>query len=270
MRFERSFLWACALLLASACTVEPPETAAGAGGANTSGGVGGSTGGVGGATGGVGGASGGAGGATGGAGGASGGAGGASGGVGGMMAGQGGMTGGVGGEGGMTGGMGGMGGMGGEGGMGGGDPTAECIANAAADGRTGACPECSCMKCLPEIMNCQDEACRNVVSCGQDAGCSGSACYCGTAPTFECAVLGMAMGACITEIETAAGVIPSMCSTSGQCAQFLTDLPEDNPVSRARALSICSSGQRFAEATTLTEEVPEIMGMCQTECMPTM
>jgi len=267
-------LWlgvACAIALGlGGCKDEADDGNAGTGA--VSGGVGGMTGGtVAGTTGG--GTAGTMGGMTGGAAGTVGGMTGGSPTTGGM----GGMTGGAGGM--MTGGMGGMtGGMGGTtGGTGGGSvevtDTASCIAAAAADGRTGACPECGCMKCLAEVMNCQDEGCQAVVTCGQAAGCSGSACYCGEGvDALTCAFYPATAGPsgpCVTEIETASGLVANgMCETKA-CASLLSMLSTTDPnnaVQRARALSICTQGQPFAAATPATPEAPEIIGMCEAEC----
>ena len=127
------------------------------------------------------------------------------------------------------------------------------------------------MKCLAEIMNCQDEACNSVVACGQAAGCSGSECYCGVGvDPVVCAITG-ASGPCMNEIATASGLIGTgSCSEAQYCASDLSMLgttDPDNPVQRARALSVCTQGQRAsAGSPPLVEPTPEIMGMCQTEC----
>jgi hypothetical protein len=272
-------LWlgmACAMaLVLGGCKDDGGES----GNAGTTGAVGGTTGGsIAGTTGGSAGV---AGTMTGGAGGVAGTMTGGMGGVAGTMTGgAGAMTGGVdgmtGGVGGMTGGMdamtGGMDAM--TGGMGGGTgevtDTASCIAAATADGRTGACPECGCMKCLAEVMNCQDDGCQAVVTCGQAAGCSGSACYCGEGvDPINCAIFPGPSGPCINEIETASGLVAAGTCETKTCASALSMLATtdpDNAVQRARALSICTQGQRFAAATAATPEAPEIMGMCETEC----
>ena len=153
------------------------------------------------------------------------------------------------------------------------DDVTACIADAASKGRTGACPECGCMKCLAEIMNCQDEGCQGVVTCGQDSGCSGSACYCGEGvDALTCAfypTLAGPSGPCISAIETASGLVADGTCATKECASQLSMLAmtdPDNAVQRARALSICTQGQPFAAATALTPEAPEIQGMCETEC----
>jgi hypothetical protein len=149
--------------------------------------------------------------------------------------------------------------------------TASCIAEAAADGRTGACPECGCMKCLAEIMNCQDEGCQSVVACGQAAGCSGSDCYCGIdADPVICAILG-AEGPCMNEIAVASGLVADgTCTANNLCASPLSMLgmnDPDNAVQRARALSICTQGQEASPGSPPTVPAsPEIMGMCEAEC----
>jgi hypothetical protein len=258
---------AIALAVLAGCNDDGSSGNAGAGamggvGGAAGGGVGGSAGGgVGGATGGVGGATGGVGGATGGVGGAAGVMAGTTGGTAGTM---GGMTGGTAGtEAGSAGTM-----AMGDGGV---TDSASCIASAAADGRTGACTECGCMKCLAEIMNCQDEACSSVVSCGQAAGCSGSDCYCGIGrDAIQCAIIG-AEGPCMNEIATASGLVADgTCAANNECASPLSMLAmtdPDNAVQRARALSICSQGQRAsAGSPPLVEPTPEIAGMCMTEC----
>ncbi len=203
-------------------------------------------------------------------------------GTGGMTAGgTGGMT--TGGTGGMTaGGTGGMnaggtGGMnaGGTGGGGGGDPTAMCIADAAAMNRTGACTECGCMKCLDKIDACQDELCANVVACGQMHGCKGRDCYCGVGvDAIMCAVNG-ATGPCMMEIATAAGVC--MAGMEANCATDLSAVTNPtsamydatNPVSRANAVSVCTRGQVADPGVPIAgiPASPAIAGMCETECM---
>jgi hypothetical protein len=224
----------------------------------------------------------------GGAGGVGGGGAGGVGGVGGVGGGGAGGVGGVGGVGGAAGTMGGSAGTSagsagteagsagsagtmamGDGGV---NDAASCIAAAAADGRTGACTECGCMKCLAEIMNCQDEPCQSVVTCGQAAGCSGSACYCGVdVDPIVCAISG-ASGPCMNEIATASGLVGTSdtCTANNACASDLSmlgDTDPDNPVQRARALSVCTQGQRAsAGSPPLVEPTPEIMGMCETEC----
>jgi hypothetical protein len=241
-------------------------------------------------------------GAMGGGGGAGGGGAGGVGGVGGVGAGGVGGVGGGGVGGGGAGGVGGVGGVGGASGTMGGSAgtsagsagteagsagsagtmmiadggvtdSASCIAAAAADGRTGACPECGCMKCLAEIMNCQDEGCQAVVACGQASGCSGSACYCGAGvDAIACAfypVTAGPSGPCINEIESASGLVAAGTCNPKECASPLSMLATsdpDNAVQRARALSICTQGQPFAAATAATPEAPEIMGMCEAEC----
>jgi len=193
-------------------------------------------------------------------------------GTGGMTAaGTGGMT--AAGTGGMT--AGGTGGMtaGGTGG-GDGDGSAMCIADAAAMGRTGACTECGCMKCLEKINGCQDDLCADVVACGQMNGCKGRDCYCGVGvDAIMCAING-ATGPCMMEIATAAGVC-----TAGMEANCATDLSAvtnptsamydaNNPVSRANAVSVCTRGQVADPGVPgLVDPVPAIAGMCETECM---
>lgn len=263
-------VWVAALMLAAAmgCTSEEGDGGNNAGSAGVTGAVGGVAGGQAGTSGGIGGAAGGGAGTTGGAagvmGGDSGGMAGVNGGVGGVNGG--GIGGGLGGEGGSVGGNGGAGGEGG----GSGDPVATCIADAAANGRTGACAECGCMKCLAEIMNCQDEGCQAVVACGQTNGCSGSACYCGAGvEPLACAIFPGPSGPCINEIEAASGLVANGTCATKTCASALSMLSTTDPnnaVQRARALSVCTQGQRYAAATGVTPETPEIMGMCETEC----
>jgi len=195
-------------------------------------------------------------------------------GTGGMTAaGTGGMT--AAGTGGMT--AAGAGGMtaGGTGGGGGGDPTATCIADAAAMGRTGACTECGCMKCLAEIMNCQDQPCADVVACGQTNGCKGRDCFCGSnLDAIMCAING-AQGPCIPEIASAAGVctagMEAMCASDLSAVTNPTSAMYDanNPVSRANAVSVCTRGQEADPGVPLAgiPAVEAIAGMCETECM---
>ena len=247
------------------------------------GGMGGAVGGAGGmVTGGAGGmVAGGAGGMTAGAGGMAagagggmvvGGAGGTTAGAGGMMAGSGGMAAGSGGSeagsGGST-----EAGSGGSAGTPAMDDVAKCISDAMAMGRSGPCAECGCNKCLAELKNCEDDACNGVVKCGQMAGCKGRACYCGaTVNATDCALYG-AMGPCMEEIATAAGVC--MAGMLNMCAVDLagiTGTSSDtydpmNPVSRANAVSVCTRGQVAEEATLLTPAVEAKMGKCETECM---
>ena len=267
-------LWlglACAVALGLGGCKDEGTDGGNAGTTGAVGGIGGTTGGA--AAGTTGGSAGTMGGMTGGAAGTT---------VGGMTGGSagtmGGTTGGSAGTmGGMTGGSAGtMGGMTGgsemTGGMGGGEVSDvdSCIAAAAADGRTGACPECGCMKCLAEVMNCQDDACQSVVTCGQNAGCSGSACYCGEGvDPINCAIFPGPSGPCMNEIEAASGLVADGTCTAMGCASALSMLATTDPnnaVQRARALSICTQGQRYAPATAATPEAPEIMGMCETEC----
>jgi hypothetical protein len=189
------------------------------------------------------------------------------GGTGGMIAaGTGGMT--AGGTGGMT-----AGGTGGGGG-GGGDATAMCIADAAAMGRTGACTECGCMKCLDKINDCQDDLCANVVACGQMNGCKGRDCYCGVGvDALMCAING-ATGPCMMEIATAAGVctagMESLCASDLSAVTNPTSAMYDatNPVSRANLVSVCTRGQVADPGVPgIVAAVPAIAGMCETECM---
>jgi hypothetical protein len=196
-------------------------------------------------------------------------------GTGGMTAaGTGGMT--AAGTGGMT--AAGAGGMnaGGMGGGGGADGSATCIANAAAmdPPRTGACTECGCMKCLAEIMNCQDPECSSVVACGQMSGCSGRACYCGTESLVSCA-FGNGNGQCMAQIEAASGLVASGMCTANNCATVLAEVTNpsgamydaSNPVSRANAVSICTRGQLASDGEGVVDPTPAITGMCETECM---
>jgi hypothetical protein len=196
-------------------------------------------------------------------------------GTGGMTAaGTGGMT--AAGSGGMT--AAGAGGMnaGGMGGGGGADGSATCIANAAAmdPPRTGACTECGCMKCLAEIMNCQDPECSSVVACGQMSGCSGRACYCGTESLVSCA-FGNGNGECMAEIEAASGLVANGMCTANGCATVLAEVTNpsgamydaNNPVSRANAVSICTRGQLASDGEGVVDPTPAITGMCETECM---
>jgi hypothetical protein len=152
-----------------------------------------------------------------------------------------------------------------------------CIQMAADMGRAGPCSECGCNKCLAKLMNCQDEACASVVRCGQTKGCAGRACFCGTKDPLNCALFG-ADGPCMMEIAAAAG--EDVCGPPAQysmCAAALASATNndpsnpsydpENPVSRANEVSICTRGQEAAEMTAVTPAVPEIMGMCETECM---
>jgi hypothetical protein len=187
-------------------------------------------------------------------------------------AGTGGMT--AAGTGGMT--AAGAGGMtaGGAGGAGGGDPVATCIANAAAMGRTGACTECGCMKCLAEINNCQDEPCASVVACGQMNGCRGRDCFCGAGRNaLDCALMG-AQGVCMNEIAAAAGICPGEPMTCATDLSAITNPTSNvydamNPVSRANQVSICTRGQVADEGVPIAgiPATPAIAGMCETECM---
>jgi hypothetical protein len=75
----------------------------------------------------------------------------------------------------------------------------------------------------------------------------------------------------MNEIATASGLVADgTCTANDQCASPLSMLAmtdPTNPVQRARALSVCTQGQRAsAGSPPLVEPTPEIMGMCQTEC----
>ena len=267
----RALVWvglACALIAIAGCKTEVD-------GGNNTAGVGAGVPFAGAGAGGLAGAAGVAGiagvsGAAGGAGVVAGVSGGGAGGVSGAGAGAGGVAGaGAGGAGAGAGGWAGAGAGGAGAGAGGGD-AATCIADAAAMDRTGPCPECSCNKCLAQIMACQDEPCMNIVNCGQDAGCKGRECYCGTADVLTCG-LGQPNGMCRMVIETSSGLVADGTCTANNCASPLSMLSEtdpDNPVNRANALSVCSRGQDAAEEVPgIAPAVPEIMGMCETECM---
>jgi hypothetical protein len=157
-------------------------------------------------------------------------------------------------------------------GTGGADATQECIAEAAAMNRTGACTECGCMRCLQDIMNCTDEACSSVVACGQAAGCKGRDCYCGVGvDVLMCAING-ASGPCMNEIATASGVCTGAANMCATMLSAVTNPTSDmydanNPVSRANAVSVCTRGQVADPGVPLlVPAVPAIAGMCETEC----
>ncbi|HVZ35824.1 MAG TPA: PKD domain-containing protein, partial [Polyangiaceae bacterium] len=82
-----------------------------------------------------------------------------------------------------------------------------------------ACEDCACSSCTSQMDACKSatgtasegpaagqakaDLCAAVVRCGQDAGCRGSACYCGTADLVSC-LTGSANGPCMPEIQAAA------------------------------------------------------------------
>jgi hypothetical protein len=88
----------------------------------------------------------------------------------------------------------------------------DCLDRLASDGTANAeCEQCACIQCTQQVLDCRDDAdatrrmrCDALVTCAITNDCNGTACYCGTANTVNCA-LGGAMGPCKSEVEQAAG-----------------------------------------------------------------
>jgi hypothetical protein len=101
-------------------------------------------------------------------------------------------------------------------------PETVCLNRAEDNGedRNDACVQCGCNECTSQLKACYDATdvaaggpamgtsratlCRAVVECGRESGCTGQACYCGTASTISCGLGGGANGPCKTQIERAA------------------------------------------------------------------
>jgi len=103
---------------------------------------------------------------------------------------------------------------------------------------SSSCDQCLCTSCVSEVLACQntgnaadDAKCDAVVDCGVANSCSGIDCYCGAASALACATA--PAGACIAEIETAAGSDSPVTIVS----LFMST---DNPVGRAAAVGSCS------------------------------
>lgn len=81
---------------------------------------------------------------------------------------------------------------------------ANCIVCAGGD----ACAQCACSKCTDALRNCETTpGCGEIAACVRMNGCTGAACYCGTANLLDCAN-GTANGPCKEVILAAPGGKP--------------------------------------------------------------
>jgi hypothetical protein len=133
----------------------------------------------------------------------------------------------------------------------------ECLDAAVARGRsrTDTCVVCGCNSCSSQLKACYDATdvatagpaagtsrgtlCGAVVDCAKANGCSGSACYCGSASTISCAT-GGANGPCKTQIERAAETTSPITIQSRQTNTSFA-------IGRSNAVSECSVTKCKAE-----------------------
>ena len=124
----------------------------------------------------------------------------------------------------------------------------QCIADLTAAGTTvGACEECLCAMCQPQLLALEgDTAASDLVDCQAATDCVGTCCLCGT----ECDPLGsnFGNGPCGDETQTAAGVTPMVGLAGGlangtivteNCAATGPD--PNNSCTKALALGECVS-----------------------------
>jgi hypothetical protein len=75
-----------------------------------------------------------------------------------------------------------------------------------------ACEQCACQQCTQAALACfdsgdmaRDQDCQAIIRCGQANGCSGVDCYCGVTTEMQQVCSTMPQGACVAEIQAAAG-----------------------------------------------------------------
>jgi cysteine-rich repeat protein len=102
-----------------------------------------------------------------------------------------------------------------------------------------ACGQCSCLDCRSTTTACYGSAdsagnaqCAALITCGQEHGCTGTDCYCGTTTLFTC-LFGGGNGPCRPEVEAAAR------STNPVDIQARS-ADTNYPLGRANALVACA------------------------------
>lgn len=117
-------------------------------------------------------------------------------------------------------------------------PVEQCLAQLG-DDRLPECARCNCEKCQDEVLGCyaspnadENTRCTTLVQCGLEKKCASETCYCGSVALTTC-ILGVADGACRTEVEQAAGTtIPGELVTRSNDTTY--------PLGRANALAACA------------------------------
>lgn len=125
------------------------------------------------------------------------------------------------------------------------DPIEQCLAELK-DDRMPECARCNCEKCGDLVHSCygsdkpdENDLCSALVECGLEKKCSSQSCYCGSALLATC-ILGVADGACRSEVERAGGTtLPGDLLTRSNDAKF--------PLGRANALAACARDSCMTE-----------------------